>query len=41
MIEDVVREGKGEIVDTKEARKAIGALTAKLFKKRCQDVLYA
>jgi hypothetical protein len=41
MIEDVVREGKGEIVDSKEARKAIGVLTAKLFKKRLQDALHA
>lgn len=38
MIEDVTREAKGEIVDSKEARKAIGALTAKLFKKHIQDV---
>lgn len=39
MIEDVTREGKGEIVDSKEARRAIGTLTAKLFKKRCVDSL--
>ena len=39
MIEDVVREGAGEIVDSKEARKAIGGLAAKLFKKRLQDSL--
>lgn len=40
MIEDVTREGHGEIVDTKEARKAIGAMAAKLFKKRLQKALY-
>lgn len=40
MIEDVTREGKGEIVDTKEARKAIGALAARLFKKRLQATLH-
>lgn len=34
MIEDVVREGSTEIVDSKEARKAIGASTARLFKAR-------
>lgn len=39
MIEDVTREAEGEIVDSKEARRAIGALTAKLFKKRCVDSL--
>jgi hypothetical protein len=32
MVEDVVREGKDEIVDSKEARKAIGAKAARLFK---------
>lgn len=41
MIEDVIREGKGEIVDSKEARRAIGSLTARFFKKRCHDRLYA
>ncbi len=39
MVEDVVREGAGEIVDSKEARKAIGAAAAKLFKKRLQASL--
>jgi hypothetical protein len=39
MIEDVTREAKGEIVDSKEARKAVGAAAAKLFKKRLQDAL--
>jgi hypothetical protein len=37
MVEDVLREAKGEIVDTKEARKAIGARAAKLFKQRLTD----
>lgn len=39
MVEDVIREGRGELVDTKEARKAIGAAAAKMFKKRLQDAL--
>lgn len=34
MIEDVIREAKGEIVDSKEARKAIGTAAARLFKKQ-------
>lgn len=33
MIEDVLREGSGELVDTPEARKAISKATAILFKK--------
>jgi len=32
MVEDIYREGRGEIVESKEARTAIGAATAKLFK---------
>ncbi len=32
MVEDVMREGKGEIVDSKEARTAIGRKTAQIFK---------
>ena len=32
MVEDVVREAEGEIVDSKEARRAIGKKAAKLFK---------
>ncbi len=39
MIEDVTREASGEIVDSKEARKAIGGLTAKMFQKRFKDAL--
>jgi hypothetical protein len=34
MIEDVTREAAGEIEDSKDARRAIGAATAKLFKAR-------
>lgn len=34
MIEDVLREGSTEVVDSKEARKAIGSATAHLFKAR-------
>jgi hypothetical protein len=39
MIEDVTREASGEIVDGKEARKAIGSAAARLFKKRIMDAL--
>lgn len=39
MIEDVTREAAGEIVDSKEARKAIGKLTAQMFQKRFKDAL--
>jgi hypothetical protein len=38
MIEDVVREANNEIVDSKEARKAIGAKTAKLFQQKIQTI---
>ena len=41
MIEDVAREAAGEIVDSKDARRAIGAATAKLFKARIKAALYA
>lgn len=41
MIEDVTREGAGEFVDSKDARKAIGAATARLFKKRLNDALHS
>jgi hypothetical protein len=34
MIEDVEREGEGEIVKSKEVRKAISKLTVKMFKNR-------
>jgi hypothetical protein len=33
MIEDVEREAKGEIIESPEARKAIGSRTAQLYKK--------
>lgn len=36
MVEDVYREGRGEIVESKEARAAIGTVTAKLFKQHLQ-----
>lgn len=39
MVEDVVREAENEIVDSKEARKAIQRLTAQLLKKHFQDEL--
>lgn len=32
MVEDVLREGSGEIVDSREARAAIGRRTAEMFK---------
>ena len=38
MIEDVEREAEGEIVSSKEARKAIGKKTAKLLKDRLQGI---
>lgn len=39
MVEDVLREGSGEIVDSKPARKAIGARTVELFKARMRQTL--
>ena len=36
MTEDVLREASGEIVDSKEARKAIGHKTVKMFKARLE-----
>lgn len=36
MVEDVFREGIGEIVESKEARKAVGSHAAKLYKKHVQ-----
>lgn len=38
MVEDVMREASGEIVDTKEVRKAIGAKAAKMYKAICTKV---
>ena len=40
MWEDVFREAEGEVVDSKEARKAIGKATAILFKRFCEENLY-
>ena len=39
MLEDVMREAAGEIVDTKEVRKAIGSRTAAMFKKHMESRL--
>ncbi len=39
MIEDVCREAANEIVDSKEARKAIGKRAAVLFRQRFKDAL--
>ncbi len=38
MVEDVLREAAGEIVDSKDARKAISQHTARLFKSRVQVI---
>jgi len=38
MVEDVLREGSGELVDTPEARKAISKATAIMFKKHVARV---
>jgi len=37
MIEDIYREAKGEIVESKEVTKYIGSRTAVLFKKKIQN----
>jgi hypothetical protein len=39
MLEDVYREGKSEIVESKEASKAIGNKTVQLFKQKLQNKL--
>ena len=39
MCEDVFREGSGEVVESNEARSAIGKVTARLFKKWLQTQL--
>jgi hypothetical protein len=39
MVEDVLREAKGEIVESKETKAAIGRKAAQLFKARLQGVL--
>lgn len=41
MIEDVFREAKGEIVESKDARSAIGKRTARLFKERLDQAMRA
>jgi hypothetical protein len=40
MVEDVMREAAGEIIDDKNVRKAIGAKAAKMFKQHLQDRLH-
>jgi hypothetical protein len=37
MIEDVTREAAGEIMDSKDTRKAIGAKAAQLFKQFLEE----
>jgi len=39
MVEDVTREAEGEIVDSKEARRAISKKTALMFKTRIKEAL--
>ena len=39
MIEDVTREGKGEIADSREARQAVGKVTADLWKQRVRGAI--
>jgi uncharacterized protein (UPF0335 family) len=39
MLDDVLREANGEIIDSKDARKAIGATTARMFKNRLVNSL--
>lgn len=39
MVEDVCREAEGEIIDSREARKAISSAAAKMFKKRVVNSL--
>lgn len=39
MIEDIYREGKGEIVESKEVAKAIGSKTSKMFKQFIENKL--
>ena len=36
MVEDVYREGKGEVVESREATAAIGRKTAELLKKHLE-----
>ena len=38
MTEDVFREGSGEVVDSKDARKAVGAMVARLWKRRISKI---
>ena len=38
MVEDVLKESTGEIVDSKDARNAINKKTVELFKKRVNKI---
>jgi hypothetical protein len=38
MIEDVYVEGKGEVTESKDANRAIGAATVKLFKQHLKQI---
>lgn len=40
MVEDIMKESKGEIIDSKEARKAISANTSKLFIQHLKNKLF-
>jgi hypothetical protein len=40
MAEDILKESKGEIIDSKEARKAISANTSKLFTQHLKNSLF-
>ncbi len=40
MVEDVMREGAGEIVDSKEARTAIGRKTSEVFKQHIKNLAF-
>jgi len=40
MIEDILREGAGEFIDSRQVHVAIGSATAQLFKKRLGAMLY-
>jgi hypothetical protein len=39
MVEDVYREAKGEIIESREVTKAIGSKTAMLFKRQFEKSL--
>jgi hypothetical protein len=39
MLEDITREGKGEIIESKDARKVIGSKTVMMFKIKLKEDL--